>query len=169
MLSLKNNQLRRFALTPGTQTTATLTDDRTSWNVGLDLDIGPFGIGAMYMEDDYVEIASAVTAGVATDTLSEEETWVVGVDYTTGPFKLGASYMDVENTSGIAGFSATSTAAGIDSQRYTGGVTYTYGPGMTFRGSISHVEHENVRLEAASTAATDVEATTFTLGTQINF
>ena len=168
---LEEQAATQVALTPATQAagTATLTDDRTSWNVGLDLDIGPFGIGAIYMEDDYGEIASAVTGGVATDTLSEEETWVVGVDYTTGPFKLGASYMDVENTSAIAGFSSTATAAGIDSQRYTGGVTYTYGPGMTFRGSISHVEHENVRLETASTAATDVEATTFTLGTQINF
>lgn len=130
-------------------------DDREAWNVGLDLDIGPFGIGAAYLEDNYAE-----NDGASSD--DEEETYVVGVDYTTGPFKLGASYIDIENTGDIAGFGG----GAIDSQRYTGGVVYTYGPGMTFRGSISHVEHENVDIGAASE---DVEATSLTIGTQINF
>ena len=30
---------------------AATADDRTAWNVGLDLDIGAFGIGAIYTED----------------------------------------------------------------------------------------------------------------------
>jgi predicted porin len=143
-----------------------LSDDRTAWNVGADLDIGPFGVGVAYMEDDYGEVVSAVAGGNPTDTIDEEETIVVGVDYTTGPFKLGASYMDVENTSNIVGFDATD---GIDSQRYTAGVVYTYGPGMTFRGSISHVEHEDVAIDGDATSGTDVEATSVLLGTQINF
>ena len=136
-------------------TTGNLEDDREAWNIGLDLDIGPFGIGAAYLEDNYGED----DAGSSDD---EEETLVIGVDYTTGPFKLGASYLDIENTGDIAGFAGT----GIDSQRYTGGVVYTYGPGMTFRGSISHVEHEDVSVGGASE---DVEATSLTIGTQINF
>ena len=147
------------------------TDDRTAWNVGLDLDIGPFGIGAAYLEDDYGETVSLLNgSGGVADTLDDEEIFVLGVDYTTGAFKLGASYMDIENTGNIVGFTNTGVAnQGIDSQRYAAGVTYTYGPGMTFRGSVSHVEHENVELENTATSGTDVEATTLTLGTQINF
>lgn len=139
------------------------TDDRTAWNVGLDLDIGPFGIGAAYLEDDNGDIAT--TAGAGPTVLDDEEIIVVGVDYTTGPFKLGASYMDVENTGGLVGNVAGSTQ-GVDSDRWTGGVVYTYGPGMTFRGSISHVEHENV---ANVTNGSTVDATSVLLGTQINF
>jgi predicted porin len=118
------------------------TDDREVWNVGLDLDIGPFGVGAIYREDN------AATDG------DDEETWVLGADYTTGPFKLGASYLDMENTEGTAD---------LDTQRYSGGVTYTYGPGMTFRGSIGYIEHDG----AAVTG--DAEATYVTLGTQVKF
>jgi len=112
--------------------------DRDAWNVGLDLDVGAFGIGAIYTEDE----------GNGT---TDEETIVVGVDYTTGPFKLGASYFDQEDS-----FTTTT-----DTVRYSGGVTYTYGPGMTFRGSIGYVEHD--------VAGTDVDATYVTLGTQVNF
>ncbi len=126
-----------------------LTDDREVWNVGLDLDFGPFGVGAIYTEDDYGDIS-----GTAND---EEETWVVGVDYTTGPFKLGASYLNQDNATGIAN---------LDAERYTGGVVYTYGPGMTFRGSISHVEYDNV---AGLTTGTEFDATSVLLGTQIKF
>ena len=140
------------------------TDDRTAWNVGVDLDIGPFGVGVTYLEDDYGE-PSSVAATPSTAQFDDEETLVIGVDYTTGPFKLGASYMDIENTNSgaIVGNVATD---GIESTRWTGGVVYTYGPGMTFRGSISHVEHENV---AGLTTGDEVDATSVLLGTQINF
>lgn len=116
-------------------------DDREVWNFGADFDIGPFGIGAAYVNDNFE----------ADD--DEEETWVVGVDYTTGPFKLGASYLNKDNTGGVDD---------LDSERYSGGVTYTYGPGMTFRGSVGVVDHD-------VPAADDVDATYVTVGTQINF
>jgi predicted porin len=135
-------------------------DDREAFNVGIDLDIGPFGIGTAYMEDDYGDEPLS-----ATTEQEEERTWVVGVDYTTGPFKLGASYMDVDGTLNIPGATGND---GIESNRYTGGVTYTYGPGMTFRGSVSYVEHENVAGLAAG-EGNSVEATSVLLGTQINF
>lgn len=122
------------------------TEDRKQWNVGADFDIGPFGIGAIYMEDNLGFDDNAVR--------DDEETIVVGIDYTTGPFKLGASYYDQENTFAVKG---------LDTQRYSGGVTYSYGPGMTFRGSVGHVEHD------IAGASSDVDATYVTLGTQINF
>lgn len=135
------------------------TDDRQAWNVGADFDIGPFGIGAIYKVDNAGEIVNAVsTATTASNTGDDEETWVVGLDYTTGPFKLGASYYDQENTFGYDN---------LDTNRYSGGVTYTYGPGMTFRGSIGYVEHEATGI--GGPGSNDVDATYVTLGTQINF
>ena len=127
--------------------TPAVSDDRETWNAGIDLDIGPFGIGAIYMEDN-----GALESSTSAD---DEETIVVGVDYTTGPFKLGASYFDQENTFAVKNF---------DTQRYSGGVTYTYGPGMTFRGSIGYVEHDGAAL-----GTSEIEATYVTVGTQVNF
>ncbi len=124
-------------------------DDRTVWNAGLDLDLGPFGIGASYKSDDAGDFG-----------VDDEETMVVGIDYTTGPFKIGVSYFDQENTFAATGADGVD---GVDTKRYTGGVTYTYGPGMTFRGSISQVEHDN------STVDGNFEATSVMIGTQVNF
>jgi predicted porin len=123
---------------------AGIEDDRTAWNVGLDVDFGPFGIGAIYLEDDQGE-----PVGV-----DDEEIIVVGADYTTGPFKLGASWYNADNALGNDGY---------ELDRYTGGVVYTYGPGMTFRGSIQYVEVDT----PAATA--DVDATSVLLGTQVLF
>jgi len=121
------------------QTTAS-GDDRDVWNVGLDLDFGPIGFGVIYKED---------TAGT---TNNDEETLVIGADFTTGPFKLGASYADFENLEGTAN---------LDAERYTGGVVYTYGPGMTLRGSVQFVEFDN--------GANEADATSFLVGTQVKF
>lgn len=95
-----------------------LTDDKQVWNVGLDLDIGPFGVGAAYVADNQA-------------SNNDLDTIVLGVDYTTGPFKIGASYLnaDVDN--------------GVEYDRYTAGVVYEYGPGLTFRGSIQQLEQDN--------------------------
>jgi outer membrane protein OmpU len=138
------------------------TDDRTSWDAGADFDIGPFGIGVSYLNDDRGDLDT--TGGVVDDAIDEEEIWVFGVDYTTGPFKLGASYYDGENTFG---------RNGLETQRWTGGVVYTYGPGMTFRGSVSQVQHDNADAAAATgglgLADSELESTTFLFGTQINF
>lgn len=115
------------------------SDDREIWNAGLDLDIGPFGVGASYKNDN--------NGLDSTDT----DVWVVGADYTTGPFKLGASYYnsDKDDT--------------IEFDRYTGGVAYTYGPGMTFNGSLSYVEAD------LNGAGNDFDATSVILGTQVAF
>jgi len=135
------------------------TDDRTVWNVGADFDIGAFGLGVIYREDDAGEIVNVgQTATAAANTGDEEETFVVGADYTTGPFKLGASYLTQDNTYGVEN---------LDTERYSGGVTYTYGPGMTFRGSIGYVEHELT--DIGGPGSNDIDATYVTLGTQINF
>ena len=109
-------------------------DNTDEWNVGADLDIGAFGLGLVYTE---TEVASV-----------ESDTWVVGGDYTVGPYKLGISYLNTDDD-----------ADTYDVARFTGGVVYTYGPGMTFRGSIAYTDDD----------VSDEDATTVTVGTQINF
>lgn len=146
---------------PATQPAAAVgdpSDDRQVWNVGADFDIGPFGIGAIYRHDNAGEVVNVASTATASAVTEDEETIVVGVDYTTGPFKFGASYYDQENTFGIDN---------LDTNRYTGGVTYTYGPGMTFRGSIGYIEHEATGIGGPGN--NDIDATYVTLGTQINF
>lgn len=130
--------------THGSQEIDTPTnDDFQEWNVGADFDIGAFGVGAIYTENNN-----------GSDTEDKNETWVVGADYTTGPFKLGISYLNNEEDLG----------ADTDTDRYAAGVVYTYGPGMTFRGSVGYRE-----VDGAVGYGGDDDATTVTLGTQVNF
>jgi outer membrane protein OmpU len=115
--------------------------DANEWNVGADLDIGAFGLGAVYTEANTDTGSTAVTA--------DTETWALGADYTTGPFKLGASYLNKDVTT-------------TETDRYAAGVTYSYGPGMTFRGSVGYREDD-------AAVGVDTDATTVTVGTQVNF
>lgn len=139
------------------------SDDQEAWNAGVDLDIGPFGVGVVYTEDNYGDDPLS-----ATQEIDDEETWVVGVDYTTGPWKLGASYLNKENAGNIDGDTALPATDGVDVDRWTGGVIYTYGPGMTFRGSISHASFENVP-DLTGASDDEVDATSVLIGTQIDF
>lgn len=123
---------------------ALTSHDVDQWNAGVDLDIGAFGLGAVY-RDTNGEVGSTVAT-------TDSKTWGVGTDYTTGPFKVGASYLNND-----------STAVDSVSDRYAAGVVYTYGPGMTFRGSVNYTEADNV------SAGTNDDATTVSVGTQINF
>ncbi|MCB1556105.1 MAG: porin [Alphaproteobacteria bacterium] len=127
-------------------TAASGHDDNEAWNVGADFNFGPFGLGVVYTEDNQ-----------ARDNDSDKQTWVVGADYTTGPFKIGASYLNRDEELGTG-------AGDWETDRYTGGVTYTYGPGMTFRGSISYIEHD-----APAGNGEDMDGTAVLLGTQIDF
>ena len=143
------------------------TDDRKAWNLGADLTFGPFGLGAAYMHDNHGGIDE--TNGAVTDKLNSEKTWVVGADYTTGPWKLGASYLHSSAPAGLAGTSGVAGTDGITAKRWTGGVTYTYGPGMTFRGSISRVNLNDVAGITVGGVETSPSATSVLLGTQVNF
>lgn len=122
-------------------TAAAGNDDFQEWNAGLDMDWGAFGLGVVYSENNNAQ-----------STNDENETIVVGLDYTTGPYKLGASWYNNENDAG---------GTEVETDRFSGGVTYTYGPGMTFRGSLGYIEHEST--------GSDMEATYALIGTQVNF
>ena len=124
------------------QNEAAGADDLEEWNVGLDVDAGPFGIGVVYTDFDNGAAAN-----------SDADTLVVGVDYTTGAFKFGASYFTQDDE--------TNGAGELETDRYTGGVVYTAGAGLSFRGSISYIDHE--------VGAADADATSVLGGVQINF
>ena len=122
--------------------------DTDQWNAGADFDIGAFGLGAVYTQ------TSASTEGAgALLGLTDSDTVVVGGDYTTGPFKVGVSYLN----------SDLDDAFEVD--RYTAGAIYTYGPGMSFRGSVSYADFDT----DAVLGGDDADATSVLLGTQINF
>jgi len=121
-----------------------MADSEDAWNVGLDVDAGPFGIGAVYTDAD---------AGLASQGVDQDQL-VVGVDYTTGPFKFGASYFNEDGDNNI------------EVDRYTGGVVYTAGPGLSFRGSVSQIELDD---QGFGLTNGDAEATSVMTGVQINF
>lgn len=129
----------------------TANDDRQVWNVGLDLNWGPFGLGGAYITDNN---------GIESD--SDSKAFVLGLDYITGPYTFGASYYDrkVEGASGLV----TSAGNEFEVTRWTGGVSYEYGPGMSFRGSLAFIEGE-------SENAGDEERDGYqiSVGTQIDF
>lgn len=154
--------LLQAAAGPAITPAGTITDDTTAWNAGLDLDFGPIGFGVIYSEETTEVVGVAAVNATSDAVLSEvdQETLVIGVDYTTGPFKLGASYLNKDNTFGIED---------LETERYSAGVVYTYGPGMTFRGSIGYVEHEAGSDIFGATDQDELESTYVTLGTQINF
>ncbi|HBH26591.1 MAG TPA: porin [Rhodospirillaceae bacterium] len=120
-------------------------DDRDVWNVGLNLKYAAFSLGGAYLEDNQGK-----------KTNGDETTWVVGADYTTGPFKFGLSYLNQSEK--------VSAGGDLDTDRYTGGVVYQYAPGMTFRGSLSYVDHT-----VPATLGEDLDGMTLLLGTQVNF
>lgn len=128
------------------QTNASSTIDTfKEWNTALDFDIGAYGIGAVYTENN---------GGAVRD--NDSKTWVVGTDYTIGPVKYGASWLSNSHQE-----SATAT---IRTNRVTGGVVYEYGPGLTFRGTVSHVN-----TDAPASIGEGTRGTAVTLGTQILF
>ena len=134
----------------GQEVEAAGEDDLESWNVGANVGFGAFGLGAAYR-----------TTNTAVASNGDQDTWVAGADYTTGPYKLGVSYLNRQTEDGVAGFGAEDEEV----DRYTAGVIYEWGPGMTFRGAVQYQDADN----ALGAAASDYDGTQVTLGTQLEF
>jgi outer membrane protein OmpU len=118
------------------------SDDFSQWNVGADFDIGAFGLGAVYTEEE------SEVGGVDED----EDTMVLGADYTTGPFQFGVSYLNLDGSDDSE-----------DADRYAGGVVYTVTQGLTLRGSLQYVDSDD------DGAGDDDDATAVLGGIQFNF
>jgi len=120
-------------------------DTFKEWNVATDFDIGAYGLGFVYTENNGGSVAN-----------NDSKTFVVGADYTVGPVKYGASYL--HNTH------EENATEKITAQRLATGLVYEYGPGLTFRGTVSRTE-----ADAPSSLGGDVNGTAVTVGTQILF
>lgn len=118
-------------------------EDLTAWNVAGALKYGDFGVGVAYTENDN-----------GRDPDDETDILVVGVDYKMGDWKLGASWYNREDEN-LTG------DTDLDTDRYSGGVVYKYGPGMDFRASLHYIDHDF--------GTENIDATSFVVGTQINF
>lgn len=119
------------------------TDDLDSWNVGLGTTWGGFSLGGAY-----------VNSNNGVDSNGDSDTWVVGGAWDNGPYHLGASYLSSDTETGPA-------AADFEVDRITVGGGYTFGPGMTFRGSVAYAMTDG--------GADDYDATQVAVGTDIQF
>lgn len=129
----------------------TTAEKRQIWNAAADFDIGAFGIGAVYTHDNQDE----KNAFESSTTSTGQTQWILGADYTVGSLTYAVSYLNQNNE-----FSAND----IDTDRYTGGVSYNMGPGIDMRGLVSYIDHN-----VDSGLGHDVSGTAAMLGTSISF
>ncbi len=132
------------------EVTAAGQTDRQGYNIGADVNWGPFGLGAALFEDDN---------GISAD--GDSTAFIIGADYTMDAYKFGATYY--ERTDEAAAGTHT-TAGDLEYSRWTAGVQYQYGPGMRMNGNLTY-------LEAETGVAGDAEydGYQFALGTTIDF
>ncbi len=139
-------------------------DDLTTWNVGANVAWNAFSFGAGYLNSEQAD---------------DSDTWVVGAAWDNGPWHVGASYLNGKaDNSGISvGANAGVTTAqrnDLETERFTVGGGYTFGPGMTFRGAIAwgSIDGGSITNDLAGSTArvsADEDFTQVTIGTNIQF
>jgi outer membrane protein OmpU len=129
------------------------SDDLETYNFGANVGMSGFSLGGAYKHTN-----SGINAAAGND--ADIETWVVGGAYDNGPYHVGVSYFDQE----IGNQLLAAPAAGESSvHRYAVGGGYTFGPGMTFRGSVDWGKFDT------TAAAADRRFTQVTVGTDVQF
>jgi predicted porin len=121
-------------------------DSLKTWNVGTNLAWNQFSVGAAYLKSNN---------GISGPD-GDSRTWVVGAAWDNGPWHAGVSYLDRKDDTNVFG-----TAGDLDSERWTLGGGYAFGPGMTFRGSLSFGE--------ISETGNSEDFTMVAIGTDIRF
>ena len=139
--------------TPGAAATAIGSDDLTTWDAGLNVTFQDFSVGAAYK-----------TSNTGVDTDGDLDTWVLGAAWDNGPYHVGLSYADFNGDTNTFGGAALGAGTGIDLQRWTVGGGYTYGPGMTFRGSLAYLNVDSDAVLAGADSQYQVA-----IGTDVNF
>lgn len=127
-----------------------------TYNFGANVGISGFSLGGVYKHSNN-GIAETAT------TNDKTKTWVVGGAYDNGPYHVGASYFHETIGDGLL-----SGAHIGDSKvhRYAVGGGYTFGPGMTFRGS---VDWGKFNANAAAATSNSERFTQVTVGTDVQF
>jgi outer membrane protein OmpU len=160
-----------------------VVDGTETWNVGAGATWNGFSLGANYLQTSVgvagtVENAADAVARLTGDV--ERKTWVLGMAWDNGPYHLGASYLNQETelprlsnmTAAVASGDQFFNGATHEADKATIGGGYTFGPGMTFRGSVSWGDFEaggTANTTAAPVAAPDNSFTQVAIGTQIDF
>ncbi|HYD19446.1 MAG TPA: porin [Patescibacteria group bacterium] len=131
------------------------SDDISSWDAGLNVSFNDFSIGAAYLDQE-----TGVEETAAGDT--EITTWVVGAAWDNGPYHLGATWYSTDIGANVYGITSAAVDE-IEIDRWAVGGGYTYGPGMTFRGSVAFGDVET------GAAAGDTDFIQVGIGTDVNF
>lgn len=177
-------QSAALALVVGSENTAPIvTDGLTQWNLGASVAFSGFTVGGSYsnQETSMSDVMDPGNSGVTWVRKSldvTKETWVAGVGYENGPYTVGVNYLNEaleRDASGVAADDGELAALDAETDRWTVGGGYTFGPGMTFRGAVSWGEYDQ------NTAASDAgqaggfadvsnqDFTQVTIGTDIQF
>ena len=128
-------------------TSVTFDDDFYAWDAGLTASMAGFSAGVAYL-----------TTNNAINTEGDTDAWNFGLGFDNGPYHVGASYYMANQELGAA-------TDDVDFDRLTFGGTYTYGPGMTFRGAVAFGQID----PSAATGGRDQDFTQVTIGTEVNF
>ena len=142
--------LQDEAAAPTVDATPIVSDDLTTWNVGANFAWSGFSLGGAYLRsdtsnDDGLDPVGAPVFVVNSLDVSNT-TWVVGLGYDNGPWHIGTSYLkkNIErDANGVLADDGELPAIDADVLKYTVGAGYTFGPGMTFNGSIAWGEFDN--------------------------
>jgi len=125
-----------------------------TYNFGGNVGLSGFSLGGAYKHtNNGIEAAG----GENTDT----KTWDVGGAYDNGPYHVGVSYFHDNLGNGLLSTPATGDST---VHRYAAGAGYTFGPGMTFRGSVDWGKFDGDAATAVSSRFTQV-----TVGTDVQF
>jgi len=130
------------------------SDDLQTYNFGANVGISGFSLGGAYK---HTNNGMTAVAGRNANT----KTWVAGGAYDNGPYHVGASYF--HDTIGNSLLSTPGVGTS-NVHRYAVGGGYTFGPGMTFRGSVDWG-----KFNTAAAASNSERFTQVTVGTDVQF
>lgn len=147
-----------------------LTDGVDSFNGGLNVNWSGFSLGGNFQRAETSRTTDqslllAGPGGVVSGDITRD-TWVAGLGWDNGPFHVGASWLNQQtDLDAILLAAADGTneigSSEVELTKYTVGAGYTFGPGMTFRGSVAWGEFDTT---VAAIVATDADVVDLTTG-----
>jgi len=135
------------------------TDSLQTYNFGGNVAMSGFSLGGAYKHTN-----NGIDAAAGDN--SATKTWDVGAGYDNGPYHAGVSYF--HDTLGDALLS-TATTGESTVHRYAAGGGYTFGPGMTFRGSVDWGKFNANGTQTTSIGTNSERFTQVTVGTDVQF
>ncbi len=160
-----------------------LDDGVDTYNIGANVMFQNFSLGGSYMVAETSRTTDDDTAGgVIVRGDIERTTYVIGGAYDNGPYHVGVSYLNQETdmdalTTVAAGSGQNNEIASntreVDKLTIGGG--YSFGPGMTFRGSVAWGEYDTTAgvitgaIDSVTAAAANNDFTQVGVGIDVRF